>query len=533
MILNSLRRAGIAAALTLPFLAGACAVQQGVDAPTPAVRPVVVDGHHPEWEGVPVAATARVPDGHAPSPYPRPLRVQVRHDRDGVYLLVGVDSAASLQGLPGPLVLVMNADGDPATGWAAHGVPGVDAALELSPVWPDGLRGGIGLRLHDPAGDSTRLGSAYDAGVVTSPSHASRTFEIRIGRGGAVRFGERMTARLLSLDAQGAVAASLAAFTVDLADPAARPVPRGHGVADPLARPAAADFRVVSWNVGREAMFERPEAFGAILRALSPDVLMLDEVAGGHSAAEVEALLNRLVPGDRPWRAVYGASGGSQRQVIATRGAAPAVAPPFDRPLPYPDSARALVPADTTPRAHEWLRSRLESHVPATGAVVEAGGRRLLAVAMDLESGGTPGSPKDRLRVNEALAVRGAVRAALPASGVDGLLLSGDLNLVGTREPLALLTADPGENGRWLTVAQPLRLDDASDVTWRDPEEPFAPGRLDYVIFSPALEWVGGFVFRSGDLSAEWQARHGLVDDTSGVTDHLPIVTDLRWVEPR
>ena len=535
--------ARLARILTLAGLALAphtAAAQPSADTRPLHSREVVLDGVFHEWEATPWAASAGRAHGHlhggppsdAASASPGPLLrgVRVRHDAAAVYLLLRLHRDVALQGLPGTLVLLMDADGDPSTGWAGHGVAGVDAALEFSPVWPDGSRAGVGLRVRDPGVDTTRLASAYDAGVIVAPSHASELFEMRIRRGGRVPFGARMTARLLALDADGAVADSLRAFTVDLADPAPRAAGHGAADADPLARRPAAEFRVVSWNVGREDLFDQPDAFGAILRALAPDLLMLDEVAGGHSAQEVEALLNRHLPGDLPWRAVYGASGGSQRGVIAARGAAPVVVAPFDRPLPYPDSTHALVPADAPPGARQWLRSRLESHVPATGAIVQIRGRRLLAVAVDLESGGTPGGARDRLRRIEALAIRQAIQAAARAEGVDGVLLAGDVNLVGSTEPLTLLARGLDVEGRSLRVAQPLRLDGVSVATWENPAEPFTPSRLDYVLYSQAsLGWVGGFVFRSLDLPPRWRARHGVAEGTSGVTDHLPVVSDLRW----
>lgn len=540
MMLSISQRASMVAALVLSLVAGTAAAQPySVDTRPFPEREVVLDESAFEWDATPwIRSERREPHRHGglpahPHPLPLypPLRgMQVRHDADAVYLRIQLEHEASLQSLPGTLVLVMDADGDPASGWRAHGVDGVDAALEFSPVWPEGMRAGIGLRTRSAGEDTTRLVPAYAAGVMTAPSHASEFFEMRIARGGAVPFGTRMTARLLSLDSAGVVVDSLRAFTVDLADPAPRPVPWGKGAEDPLARRPAAEFRMVSWNVGRETMFQRPEAFGATLRALNPDLLVLDEVAGGHSAQEVEALLNRMVPGDQPWRAVYGTSGGTQRGVIATRGAAPVVAAPFAGILPYPDSVLALLPPDAPAQARQAMERRRAEGVPALGAVVELAGQPLLVVTVDLESGGTPGSTRDRLRRMEALAIREAVTATMRAGGVDGLVIAGDLNLVGSPEPLELLRREMDVDDRWLWVAKPLRLDGVSLATWENPEEPFAPSRLDYVLYSQAsVGWVGGFVFRSGDLSPQWQARHGVTDDTSRVTDHLPVVTDLRW----
>lgn len=522
-------RAAMIAALSLS--AGTAAAQTATSGPG---REVVLDGVFYEWAPAPVAATATTEDhartvADSADPYPRPVAVRVRHDAGAVYLALTLDRAVSLQSMPGSLVVLLDADGDTATGWAAHGMRGVDAALEFSPVWPDGMRAGAGLRTRNA--DSVRLVSANQAGLIVAPSYAAREFEMRIARRGPVPFGERMSARVVSLDADGGPVHSLGVFRVPLENPAQRPAATGAGDADPLARAAGTEFRVVSWNVARQALFQHPDDFGAILRALDPDLLLLDEVAGGHSADEVAALLNRIIPGDRPWRAVYGVSGGSQRGVIATRGTAPVPAAPFDRELPYPDSTHAILAGDTTQGAHGWLRSRLESRVPVTGAVVEIGGRRLLAVTVDLESGGAPGSAKDRLRRIEALEIRQAASAAMRESGVDGVLIAGDLNLVGTLAPLEVLSAGPDVDGGTLWAPRPLRLDGVSAATWEDLEQPFTPGRLDFVLVGDAaLQVVGGFVFRAADLSARWRERHAVTESASTVTDHLPVVTDLRWM---
>lgn len=517
-------RSALLAALLLPLAARAQTADE-----------VVLDGVRGEWASTPYVFTAPdrrdAPRAHG---FAGIQGVKVRHDAAAVYLLLELDGDFALQGMPGTLLLRLNEDADPATGWERDGMRGVDAEIEFSSaLGPEGTRMGTGLRLMHAEGRASCLGPANVAGVMFTPTHASRWFEVRIPRGEFIPFGKRMTAWLMSLDANGDVVDETGEFAVDLRDPHPRAVPPGQGAADPLARAPGTDLRVVSWNVGREDLFRQPEGFGAILRPLAPDLLMLDEVAGGHSAEEVEALLNRVVPGERPWRAVYGVSGGSQRGVIAVRGAAPRLVAPFDREIPYPDSTRAIV----TPGSGEgmWLRSRLGARVPATGALVDIGGRQIFAVTVDLESGGSPGSERDRLRRIEALAIRESAERALHSIIHDidlgGVLITGDLNLVGATDPLRILGAPAGE-GPPFAVALPLRLDGASAVTWENPEEPFTPGRLDFVLHHPAFTAAtGGFVFSSADLSPAWRARHGLAEDASRVTDHLPIVTDLRWVD--
>lgn len=483
---------------------------------------VVLDGRFAEWDGI--APGVHDPqDGRAP--YADVLSVQARSDGDAVYLGLTLAQPAALQALPGPLLLLIDTDGP--RGGEVHGMRGVDAVIEFS----GGPGAGVWLRRIDPSGTPDTLVSANAAELTIAPTHVSRFFEMRLPRGGLLGVAERMRLRFVALDSAGAVVDATDAFTADFSDTRPRPRSVGVGAADPLARAPGTEFRVVSWNVGRETIFQQREAYGAILRALAPDLLMLDEVAGGRTPAEIQALLDRILPGDTPWQVVYGTSGGSQRGVVAARGGAPQMPMSFMSLLPYPDSARDVIGDDTTRAAAGWLRGRLEANVPATGAVVRIGGRRLLGVAVDLESGGAPGSPRDRLRRIEALRIRDAVTAAVRAGGVDGVLVAGDLNLVASTDPLNVLTAGTDVDGSDLHVPTPRGLDGASTFTWEDPEQPFTPGRLDFVLVGDAaLEVVGGFVFRALDLSEGWRARYGLAADASAVTDHLPIVTDLRWV---
>ena len=510
---------------TLSALTAALALAARPAAAQGGAVPVVLDGRFGEWQGGPPAATDPADDTGA---YADLRTVRVRHDSEALYLFVELEREVALQAMPGTLVLLLDTDSYAATGWREGGMEGVDLAVEFSPADPRGAerpRSGVAVRTSAPGAAEARVGPPGDVGLVFAPSHASRRFEVRILRGASLRFGRRVVGKLVSVGRDGAAVDETAPFARALTPGRPRPAAKG----DPLARAPGTELRVVSWNVGREDLFEKRDEFGRILRALGPDVLMLDEVAGGRTEGEIVGLLNRIAPGEWPWRAVYGTSGGGQRGVVAARGQV-SLSPAFDGILPYPDSALALLPADAPREVREAAERQRREGIPTVGAVVEIRGRRLLAVTVDLQCCGAPGDPADRLRRMEALGIRDAMDAVLRDAGVDGVVVAGDFNLVGTRAPLEVFTRG-GEGRPALEVVDTRRLDGVSYTTWERAGDRFPAGRLDYVLpGGDALEVLGAFSFATQDLSAAWRQRHRLSAETSAwATDHLPQVTDLRW----
>jgi endonuclease/exonuclease/phosphatase family metal-dependent hydrolase len=72
------------------------------------------------------------------------------------------------------------------------------------------------------------------------------------------------------------------------------------------------------------------------------------------------------------------------------------------------------------------------------------------------------------------------------------------------------------------------RLDGVSTTTWRAPG-PFPPGKLDYLFVSASrLEVLRSFAFDPADLSPAARRRLGVRTEDGAVTDHLPVVADIR-----
>lgn len=86
-----------------------------------------------------------------------------------------------------------------------------------------------------------------------------------------------------------------------------------------------------------------------------------------------------------------------------------------------------------------------------------------------------------------------------------------------------------GSLGRSPAGGVPIpRLDGASSTIWRSPG-PFPPGRLDHVLVSgSSLEILRSFAFDPADLREEALDGLGLRRKDGEITDHLPLVVDLR-----
>jgi hypothetical protein len=481
----------------------------------------VLDGDTSDWRGVPAAVRDAIGDSRGAVDLGE---VRVAHDAAWVYLLIDIGAELNLQALPGPLRLVLDVDGDAATGAAAGGLPGVDLTVVASPAVAGGRGHGVAVLVSGRDGQR----SPYSIGLQAAPTHAARTFELRLRRGegpdGAPPLftGDRFAARLLHTDSAGTLLDATAAFTYALAPPAPVAPPQPVRDADALARAAGTTLRVLAWNVSDEGLREETDAFLRILRALDADVLLLDEIGRSITQAWLAAFAAQLGGG---WTARLGPAGGRQRTAVLSRLPLAGVSA-LDY-LPYPDSVRALDGEPMPPLMRSDLAGAAADGIPVSGAIVEAGGLRILVVPLDLQCCGHAGSAEDRLRVMTADAVANAVAAVATAQSVDAVVIGGDLNLVGSRSPLDRLARGLDPAGGDLSIADAPRLDGGSYATWRQ-RGAFPPGRLDFVLFSGSrLEQRRAFAFATEDLADVLLAARGLRRSDSLVSDHLPVVVDL------
>ena len=478
---------------------------------------IVLDGDFTDWGQVPVAS-------HDPADAPTSIvdfkDVRIAGDDRYIYVQADFWKPISVQSLSaGSISILVDEDGNTATGQTVKGAPGIDLVMEMGQ--------GVAVRKYPTPPAKPVDVALNDSDCTFAPRFGSPRFEFRLDREAT----RHATVKLV-FDQGGSIRDETETMPVDLPVrvlPVA-PSPNERVPAnDPLRRADGTALRVVIWNVSGLSKIDRGP-FLRVLRAINADIVMLDEADPRRPAADIPAWLNAIEAGKTGpvWHAILGRA--FQGTVVAAKGE---VSSAFDR-IPYP---RGTIEAWTAPFAPDvrpmWRTSLEESGVGTTGALAIVGGRRILAMPVDLASGGGPGSERDAQRILETTAMAAAARGVLPTIRADAVLIGGDFNLVGSHDPIdVLLNAGLDVDGSSLADARALSLDGRTNATWRGlGGGRFTPGRLDWMLYSDsALQQTGGFVFDTAALSPYWLSQHHLLaDDSTSTSDHLPVVADFRW----
>lgn len=501
-------------------------------APDPPPTAIRTDGRFDDWE---TAAPVLTDPADAPPGAAIDLGVvRLADDPWWIFLDVDVGRPVTPQAMRGTLHVLLDTDGEAATGGTVFDMPGVDVVIELSrdaAARPGGIGAGNGLRVVTADGPG-ELRSGYPVGLLVAPTAAASRLEMRVSRlpAGdlpAIARGARIRVRLVFETPDGIVDRTETGEYAPARAAAAAPEPRY----DQSTAKAAGTIRVVSWNISGQRMWDQAAAVHRVLAALDPDVILLDEA----TASTTPSSLRRFFA-DGPlasmgeWRAVVGLGGGRQHGVIATR--APIRASPELLSVAYASSTLDELAARMgAAGAAALIPTERASGLATAGAWVTFQDREILFVPVDLQSGGYPGSPEDQLRAVQATAIRDRVEETLRTAARPAVVIGGDLNLVGSTEPLSRLRSGLGRGGTPLAVAPAYRLHDRSQATWRDPAGgAFTPGRLDYILYSGAVLAVDrAFPFDPEGLAPARQAALGVEpDDARVVSGHLPVVTDFR-----
>ncbi|MHC5066483.1 MAG: endonuclease/exonuclease/phosphatase family protein, partial [Planctomycetota bacterium] len=244
------------------------------------------------------------------------------------------------------------------------------------------------------------------------------------------------------------------------------------------------DFRALSWNTEQGGLFARRDAFVPLLESFDADLLFLQEIKGQEQVRDLGEWFGESLPGEGGWHVLVAAEGGDLRSALVSR--------------------HPIEPVDLGLEKGSIGAERL-----AVG-LVRMGERKLLALSLHLRCCGRKDSPEDALRVDAAQQIRRALDGYLNEHAVDGVILAGDLNLVGSRAPLEILA------GAHLRIADPHRAGGKQMATWQDASGPFLPGRLDYLLYTPG----------------RMRVEQGMVFEPTGTghaSDHLPLIFDFSW----
>lgn len=445
---------------------------------------IVIDGRFDDWSAGDLLFEA------APATV---TRVWARGDRDRIAMSFALSREVLLQRDSG-LVLYLDTDVSAATGTA---VDGIGADLRWSFGEKEGrafvmdlplsvTQGAVGLR-QAPTVSATRFEVSFDrrmsvAGAPLAPGD-SVALVLRV---------EDRRAGTRPVFSTGRLALALSSEPVRAEAPCS------------LRRDNPEHLRLVTYNVLFDGCFERPEPFRRILRALDPDVLSLQEIYN-HSLEETRALIASILPGASWYTA------GSGQGPIASR-------------YPIKDSG----PVGGAGRG-SW-------------ALIEAPAGDLLLINPH-----PPCCDDDAGRRREFDAIAAWVRDARASGRLTQetpIVIAGDMNLVGESRQLATLltgaisdtatygaAAAPDGDGTALADAMPYHLTGREAYTWRGDNGVFAPGRLDYVVYSDSvLRLVRSYVLWTPDLPEDYLAAAGLQrEDTAVASDHLPVVVDFSF----
>ncbi|MHC4742407.1 MAG: endonuclease/exonuclease/phosphatase family protein [Planctomycetota bacterium] len=323
---------------------------------------------------------------------------------------------------------------------------------------------------------------------IVGPTYAQDEFEIQIDLSQFdVKRGDTISIQFGGSDELGS------AVDFMFSQPSGTPTRRSHD------RKSGTDVRIVSFNTYFEGLSDpnREIAVGRLLNSVAGDIYCFQEEwkTEGHGR-----ILDTLMPLEdaRQWHThkVHGC-------VIASK---------------YPLKA---LPSKNTRYA---------------AARVEIPEGNLFVLNMHLSAMGYIDSKEDRLRVKQAAEIVvtiDEIHAGQYDEGVSpkkepAIVILGDFNLVGSRKPLDIITEKEAHGLKnWLTP----NLVGESVITWRGgPRESFAPGKLDYVVYSgKTLMPKNGFILNSESLNQTQREQLQLEPADSRLSDHLLIITDFAF----
>lgn len=278
----------------------------------------------------------------------------------------------------------------------------------------------------------------------------------------------------------------------------------------PLEKNYPTDIRVTAWNtLGQLSLGSAQDNYNRILDAIAPDIVAFSECST-NSTTFVKSLMDTWRPiGGPGWYVIKD----DYDMVTCSRY-------PFLNDWTAPDRQHAML--IDLPAAYTSDLFMISAHLQCCSADATRQNQADEAIEFMLDAK-TPGG-----------------LLTLPSN--TPMVYCGDLNLVGYVQQLTtLLTGDIQNNGVYGPDGAPdwdgtSFTDNISRnvairmaYTWRDDNDPYPPGRLDYFLYSDAVVSVGNsFVLETEVMDALGLLVNGLQSgDTSGASDHFPVTCDF------
>ncbi|MEE9294909.1 MAG: hypothetical protein V3W34_08120 [Phycisphaerae bacterium] len=458
---------------------------------------VVIDGTSDDWDGVSPAYSDTAGDGGGNGVDLG--RMWVADDNRFLFLRVelGVEMDVSENN---DLILYLDTDDNSGTGLS---IGGIGAELE----WRLGDRQGT----YRFGGSSTSV-SHDDIRFRSGPTVTALEFELAFGRDtlpdGVHPLFLGPQVRILLIDTAGGDqlpdAGDTLAYTFDLdVLPPDTPIP--------LERQQPGDMRIITYNVLNDSPWSSglEPSFGAQFAAVSPDILNFQEIRN-HSVQDTIDLVATWVPlaDGETWEG----AGNNDVQTISR--------------FPIQDS---------------WPVDGNMAVLIDTGSVLQ--GSKLLIINVHL-----PCCSNDAGRRAEVDRILSFIREAKTPGGsleLDAdtpIIITGDTNFVGQVQQLtSVLTGDiineslhgpdfvPDWDGSDLANLISRQTEKRMAYTWRRDSSTFAPGQLDYFIYTDSVLEVGNhYLLYTPEMSEEVLQAHNLLSSYSLASDHLLVCADFR-----
>jgi endonuclease/exonuclease/phosphatase family metal-dependent hydrolase len=454
--------------------------------------PIEIDGDFDEWQDATLIFEI---DQVNPAPEGIHVkRIWAANDDRFMFLKFEVDREITLLE-NNPLVLLINSDNDPSTGYDPNNI-----GAELR--WVFGNRQGT---FHHAS--STHNIQYPHIRLRTAPTVTSNTFEIAIGRESQPNgISQLFPTDEFTIHFQGennSIATGVYKFYQELV-PSPDPIP--------LTRFDDSDVRVLAFNAWSDKLFNEQftNEYRRILEALDPDIIAFQEI-WNHNAVQTAQRVELLLPSgdDFQWHAVKL----DQGNVTVSK-------------YPILDSWHIQVNGSDR---HRLTASLID--------LPEAYDTNLMLVNIHLRccSGG------ESNRWNEVAALASFVNDARDEGGLlqlpEGtpIVLAGDFNLVGSSGQLAAIQTDVLDwDGSGFERVRARQTEKRMHYTWRNDNGGFSPGKLDYIFYSgSSLILKNKYTLQVEEMSPEQRELYGLqYGDTKAASDHLPHVADFELKKP-